>query len=183
MALDISLLYGEMVASALVHAAIVFAVYMMVTRFPLPEAYRLIGFIGICGGLSWVVQNLFLLMLQSSSCGGIKAYGGVAWGATVASLITAGMLAIPTYFEPMRLVVSHLFITHPEVQQGGVVVASTTNEANGPTEETEESEVNGPTEEGDAIRFREIALGAGFWGAFAGAYGIGIGSLYGTSCT
>jgi hypothetical protein len=30
--------------------------------------------------------------------------------------------------------------------------------------------------------FQEFAIGASYWGAFAGAYGFGVGSLYAGSC-
>ena len=35
----------------------------------------------------------------------------------------------------------------------------------------------------DYQSFKEIAIGAGYWAAFGGAYGVGIGSLYAAKCT
>ena len=35
----------------------------------------------------------------------------------------------------------------------------------------------------DYQTFKEIAIGAGYWAAFGGAYGVGIGSLYAAKCT
>ena len=35
----------------------------------------------------------------------------------------------------------------------------------------------------DYQTFKEIAIGAGFWAAFGGAYGVGIGSLYAAKCS
>jgi hypothetical protein len=185
MALDVSLLYGEMVASALAHIGVVFAVYMFIKAIPgLQGLTRSLVFIGSCAVLSLVVQALFLVVLQSSSCGGIKSYGGVAIGSAIACAITLVMVAIPLFIEPLRLVVSHLFIEHQplvgpvEAKQEAIVVeastqiATTTQTGGGLTLEPYNEQV-----------FTEMTLGAGFWGAFAGAYGIGVGSLWGAKCS
>lgn len=184
MALDVSMLYGEMVASALAHIGIVFAIFMLIKAIPgLTDLYRSLVFIGCCTLLSWIVQALLLAVLQSSSCGGIKSYGGVAIGASIAAVITLVMIAIPLFIEPLRLVVSHLFIEHQPLvnaivaQQEEIVVDA--------AQKIEQTQSGGglPPADYDSQVFKEMTLGAGFWGAFAGAYGVGVGSLWGARCS
>jgi hypothetical protein len=197
MALDVSMLYGEMVASALAHIGIVFAIFMLIKAIPgLTDLYRSLVFIGCCTLLSWIVQALLLAVLQSSSCGGIKSYGGVAIGASIAAVITLVMIAIPLFIEPLRLVVSHLFIEHQPLvnaivaQQEEIVVdaANNINQAEQtaqpqPTAQTQQSGGGLRPDDYDSQLFKEMSLGAGFWGAFAGAYGVGVGSLWGARCS
>jgi len=192
MALDVSMLYGEMVASALAHIGIVFAIFMLIKAIPgLTDLYRSLVFIGCCTLLSWIVQALLLAVLQSSSCGGIKSYGGVAIGSTIAATITLVMIAIPIFIEPLRLVVSHLFIEHQPLvnaivaQQEEIVVdaANNINQAEQTAQTQPQSGGGLRPDDYDSQLFKEMTLGAGFWGAFAGAYGVGVGSLWGARCS
>lgn len=185
MALDVSLLYGEMVASAILHIAIVFAIFMLITSLQIEAGImRLLIFLGACVLLSWGVQAVLLAVLQASSKGGVKSFYSVAVGATVAAAITAGMIAIPMFIEPARLVVSSLFILHhtlgspQEIAQGVAVVeaAASVAEASGTSRQAGGGSLDPEAFEQQSLK--EIAFGAGFWGAFAGAYGIGVGSLF-----
>ena len=122
MPLDTNLLYGEMAASWIAHMAIPFGASMAIRAILNTSDYKILAFIGLCAALSFVCQFGFLMFLQSSSCGGIKNYLDVAKGAFIAMLITVGAIAIPTYVESMRLVVSQLFGDHkilmtPELAQ------------------------------------------------------------------
>lgn len=188
MALDVSMLYGEMVASALAHIGIVFAIFMLIKAIPgLTDLYRSLVFIGCCTLLSWIVQALLLAVLQSSSCGGIKSYGGVAIGSTIAATITLVMIAIPIFIEPLRLVVSHLFIEHQPlvnaiVAQQEEIVVDAANRIE-QSAQTQQSGGGLRPDDYDSQLFKEMSLGAGFWGAFAGAYGVGVGSLRGARCS
>ena len=180
MALDVSLLYGEMVASAILHVAIVFAIYMLISSLQMEAGVtRLLLFLGACVLISWGVQAILLAILQASGNGGVKSFSSVAVGATVAAAITAAMMAIPMFIEPARLVVSSLFMMHHAVNSSAVAeavveAAATVSErkvqAGGGAQETAQ-------EAFDKQSLKEIAFGAGFWGAFAGAYGVGVGSL------
>jgi hypothetical protein len=178
MALDVSLLYGEMVASAILHIAIVFAIFMLISSLQIEAGLvRLLIFLGACVFLSWGVQAVLLAILQASSKGGVKSFSSVAVGATIAAAITAGMIAIPMFIEPARLVVSSLFILHhtlgspQEIAQAAAVVEAATSLA-------QKGGGSLDPEAFDQQSLKEIAFGAGFWGAFAGAYGIGVGSLF-----
>lgn len=185
MALDTNLLYGEMVASWIAHLAIPFGVAMVIRAVFNTSDWKILIFVGMCVALSFLCQFGFLLILQSSSCGGVKDYGSVAKGAFVAMLITAGLIAIPTYMESMRLVVSQLFGAHRELltpdmeRQYGRVIAAAESVASTP-KQSGGAALTLPEYEDQT--FQEIAFGASYWGAFAGAYGIGIGSLFSAKC-
>lgn len=180
MALDVSLLYGEMVASAILHVAIVFGIFMLISSLQIEAGIvRILIFLGACVLLSWGVQATLLAILQASSKGGVKSFSSVAVGASIAAAITAGMIAIPMFIEPARLVVSSLFILHhtlgspQEIAQGMAVVEAAASVAGG--------QAGGGSLDPEAFdrqSLKELAFGAGFWGAFAGAYGIGVGSLF-----
>jgi len=183
MPLDINLLYGEMAGSWIAHLAIPVAASMLVGVLPyMAPSTKVMIFIGVCTAFSFVCQYGFLAMLQSSSCQGIKDYGSVFRGAVMAALITAGMIAIPAYVEPMRLVVSMMFFDHkalltPEqaaAQKQIVEAASAIAHQRGGAAIT--------PDEYDDQTFQEIASGASYWAAFAGAYGVGIGSLTAAVC-
>lgn len=201
MALDVSLLYGEMVASAILHVAIVFAIYMLISSLQMEAGVtRLLLFLGACVLISWGVQAILLAILQASGNGGVKSFSSVAVGATVAAAITAAMMAIPMFIEPARLVVSSLFMMHHAVDSSAVAeavveAAATVSERKVQAgERSGERSVTSTVGTGTSLQaggggqetaqeafdkqsLKEIAFGAGFWGAFAGAYGVGVGSL------
>jgi hypothetical protein len=155
MALDIYLLYGEMVGSWIVHIAIVMgmALFVKLIMADSTKFMKIMTFAGLCCLASFLFQSMFLISLQANSCSGVKNYGNVFIGSTIATAITAVMIAIPIFISPLRLIVSQLFMEHnPDLE--------------GNEEQT----------------FQEIKCGAGFWAAFAGAYGVGIGSLFAGKC-
>ena len=135
---------------------------------------------------------MLLAILQASSCEGIKDYGRIATAAAIGALITAGMVSIPSFFESMRLIVSQLFFSHkplltPQLAKinniltdagHDVLKASLTTDPG--TKQTGGAAIT--LDEYDTQTFQEIASGASYWSAFAGAYGIGIGSLFAASC-
>ena len=154
MALDIYLLYGEMVGSWIAHFAIVMGIALLVKFFTFESPFmRTATFAGLCCWVSFMFQSMFLISLQANSCSGVKNYGNVFIGSAIATVITAVMIAIPIFIVPLRLIVSQLFMEH-----------------------------NPESESNDEQTFLEIKWGAGFWAAFAGAYGVGIGSLFAGKC-
>ena len=171
MPLDTNLLYGEMVGSWLAHLAIPFATYMLINAMPTMDAFpKILIFIGVCTLLSFACQYMLLAILQASSCDGVKDYGSIATAAGIGALITAGMVSIPSFVESMRLVVSQMLFSHkplltPQLAKINEIL----------------------TDAGDRVLKAsltpdQIASGASYWSAFAGAYGIGIGSLFAASC-
>jgi len=185
MPLDTNLLYGEMAASWIAHLAIPFGASMVIRSVLNTSDYKIIAFIGLCVALSFVCQFGFLTFLQSASCGGVKNYTQVAKGAFIAMLITVGAIAIPVYIESMRLVVSQLFGSHkmlmtPEMAREHAQIVSA-SEQFAPAVQKGGAALS--YQEYDDQTFQEIAIGASYWSAFAGAYGIGIGSLFGAKCS
>jgi hypothetical protein len=197
MPMDTNLLYGEMAGSWLLHLAIPAAVAVLFSYLPTIDiktrSYILLGGTVL---ISFLVQAGLLTTLQASACSGVKDYGSIFAGAGIAALITAVMAAIPIFIEPMRLAVSQLFITHkPEMTSHQVkideIVIDAANrymkEVVG-TEEAEDPSV--PVQKGGALSAieyeqqgrRELTLGTAYWAAFAGAYGIGVGSLVAAKC-
>lgn len=135
---------------------------------------------------------MLLAILQASSCDGIKDYGRIATAAGVAALITAGMVFIPSYFESMRLVVSQMLFSHKPLLTAQLAKINNILTDAGHdvlkaslTPDPVAIQTGGAAitlDEYNTQTFQEIASGASFWSAFAGAYGIGIGSLFAASC-
>lgn len=141
-------------------------------------------FIVGCVGLSLLWQAMWLTVLQTSTCQGVKNVKGIAIGSAIAAAITAVMIALPVYVEPLRLIVSQLFIRHKTlltpafarvndalVEAGSKVMSASLQTGGALTPDEYEDQTS-----------QEIALGTSYWAAFAGAYGIGIGSLFAASC-
>jgi len=191
MPLDTGLLYGEMVGSAFAHAAIPIGAILIIRalRDVIPPQTSLI-FLAICISLSFLAQMAFLMILQANACSGIKNFVGIAHGALIAALITGGMVSIPIFIEPMRFMVSQLFIDHkilltPELQklydttaQAGVDIMSISKP---------EGDVLKPSGSIDKEGYEdqtlsELSAGSSYWSAFAGAYGVAFGSLMAATC-
>ena len=191
MPLDTNLMYGEMVGSAFAHIAIPMGIVLVLNWLPYmslsKRTWLLLGFTVL---LSFLFQFGFLTFLQASSCQGVKNYTSIGMGALIAAGVTGIMIAIPTFFEPMRLLVSQLFGDHKplltpelarinnEVEQAGIKFFKA-------------STVPLPVQGGGAAltidnyekqTLNEIQIGVSYWAAFAGAYGIGLGSLVAATC-
>jgi hypothetical protein len=94
------------------------------------------------------------------------------------------MLAIPAFSEPMRLMISTLIMKHniilnPTDAANEKILIDVAQKLTGTVPEA--SVQVQPTERDieDQTR-REIAIGAGYWGFAAGAYGIGLGTMFAT---
>ena len=186
--MDTNLLYGEMAGSWLAHLAIPAAIAVLFSYLPAMET-KTRGLI-LLGGtvvLSFLVQAGLLTSLQAAACKGVKDYGSIFTGAAIAATITAILAAIPIYFEPMRLAVSQLFIKH----MPALTVESARIE--GIATKAAEAYVGGDTiavQQGGALTTdeyaeqerKELTIGTAYWTAFAGAYGIGLGSLIAAKC-
>ena len=208
MPLDPNLVYGTMVGSWIAHLAIPVAVLIAVQQVG-PDNWKLWFILG-CVGLSLLWQAMWLTVLQTSSCSGIKNVKGLAIGSLIAAAITAGMTLIPVYIEPMRLIVSQLLISHKTlltpavahvndalVDSGNKIfsasilqnnpepTAPAMNHALNSGDPTAPAQYGGAAitpDEYETQTAQEIAYGTSYWAAFAGAYGIGIGSLFAATC-
>jgi len=111
------------------------------------------------------------------------------------------MIAIPAFIEPMRLLVSQLFFRHktlltPQLAEMNKILIETgqrvlekslTEDARREAEAKADIVVQHggaaiSPDEYERQTFQEIASGASYWAAFAGAYGIGVGSLIAAKC-
>ena len=196
MPLDTNLMYGEMVGSAFAHMAIPMGIVLVLNWMPYmslsKRTWLLLGFTVI---LSFAFQFGFLTFLQASSCRGVKNYASIGMGSLIAAGVTGIMIAIPTFFEPLRLLVSQLFGDHKPLLTPELANINNMVERAG-TEFYKASEVplpsqGPPVQRGGAAltiddyekqTLNEIQIGVSYWAAFAGAYGIGLGSLVAATC-
>jgi predicted TIM-barrel enzyme len=185
MALDLNLLYGEMFASAMIHGTIPYLIYFLSRNIPsLSHMNYILVLLGGCAFISFLLQFGLLTALQANSCKGVKDFTSISIGAIVAAVITASMLAIPAFSEPMRLMISTLIMKHniilnPTDAANEKILIDVAQKLTGTVPEA--SVQVQPTERDieDQTR-REIAIGAGYWGFAAGAYGIGLGTMFAT---
>ena len=173
-----------MVGSWLMHLTIPFGVAMFVGNM---GTMKSAAFIGICTVASLMTQAGFLAIMQSSSCNGVKDYGSIATGAVIAALLTAAMIAIPTFVEPMRLVVSQLFMRHntlltPALARMNDILSETGERVMKASLVSQQGGAAISPEQYEKQTFDEIAVAASYWAAFAGAYGVGLGSLIAAKC-
>lgn len=196
MPLDTSLLYGEMVGSWISHLAIPFGASLVIGALPYMEvSKKVILLIAASIVLSFVAQFAFLMFLQASSCKGVQNYGSIFAGALIGAGITGAMVAIPLYVEPMRLAVSQLFGSHkslltPEQARmneivttaGKGLVEASVPLAPIPDTITQKGGASLTPDQYDNQTFKEMMIGSSYWAAFAGAYGIGIGSMIAVKC-
>lgn len=187
MPLDTNLLYGEMLASAIAHAAIPFATVLLISVLPYVDfGYKPLVFLVLCTVLSLFVQFAFMLILQVSACSGLNNIVSVGYGSLIGALISAIMYAIPVYLTPMRYMVSQLFMDHrvrmtSDMARAHEIVTKAALDLTG---------LQGQSQRGGALESKEyeeqtmheISAGSSYWGAFAGAYGVALGSLIAATC-
>ena len=195
MGLDTNLLYGEMFGSWLIHLSFPVLASVIIGILPYqPLATRIWMLLGITVLLSAVTQFGFLAYLQSAACNGVKDYAPVATGAGIATLITALMTAVPLFVQPMRLAVSQLFVSHkalltPQLEafnklmmDASIKTGEIVNDGKSQTGGALSLPTPLPPMDYEDQTLKEMMIGASYWAAFAGAYGIGFGSLMNTTC-
>jgi len=196
MPLDMNLLYGMMASSGIAHAAIPFGISMAVNQLTWSHFNKLMLFLSICVALSFLCQFGLLTGLQAQTCRGVKDVSTISLGALIAAVITAAMLAVPAFIEPMRLVVSNIIEPHQSLQtaEGAqyekILIAAAADMAKVGKDQSSTDATRSVSQKGGGLQadeyevqtFQEITRGAMYWGAFAGAYGIGIGSLIASKC-
>lgn len=158
----------------------------------------------ICSTIYAFVINLCVLtFLQTTNCNGLKNFGGIAAGAGISAALTLFFMWIPSIWEDLRLAISQLFIAHhalltaSEAAGEGVIVDAGKRISSLLNTEKEPLAVAVPLppsgikqsggkrltpEEYDDQTFNEIKAAMAYMSAFAGAYGIGIGSRYAINC-
>jgi hypothetical protein len=148
---------------------------------------------------SFIVNFGALLFLQTTSCDGLKDAGGVAVGAGIGALITGFFMWIPSTWEGLRLSISQVFVNHQslltptEVAQDNILAPASMRmlaiPSAPPAIEPHVVEIQPQTggnrltpEEYADQTFNEIKSALSYMAAFAGAYGVGIGSRYAVKC-
>ena len=185
MPLDTGLLYGEMIAAAILHIAFPFAVVLIISALPYMGLFqKSLVFIGLVVALSFLSQLGFMMILQVNSCSGINNFAGRFKGAVIGAIITAVMISIPVFITPMRTMVSQYFIKHNTLMTGDAqrraeIVANAAEQL--AAVPATQSGGGGIIEYEDQT-FREMSAGSSYWGAFAGAYGVAFGSLLSATC-
>lgn len=197
MPMDTNLFYGVMVGSAGLHAVIPLVVGVILGMTTLSLQTKMIVMLVLIVALSFLVQSGLLTALQANSCNGVKSYRNIFVGAGIGGLITLIMAAIPIFIEPLRLVVSQIFVDHkplltPElarINQFVTKAAVDFSEITGGAESESLALTPTPTppvqsggaaldpEQYESQTLRETQTAAAYWTAFAGAYGIAIGSI------
>jgi hypothetical protein len=183
MPLDTGLLYGEMIAAAVLHIAFPFAAVLIVSALPYMALFqKSLVFIGLVVTLSFLSQLGFMTILQVNSCSGINNFSGIFKGAIIGAIITAVMISIPVFIQPMRTMISQYFIKHNTLMTGDAqrradIVANAAEQL-----AAVPMKGGGGIIEFEDQTFREMSAGSSYWGAFAGAYGIAFGSLLSATC-
>lgn len=213
MAIDSSLLYSDMAVSFILNLVGPLAIAALFSSFfstmSLSSRVWLLIF---CSAIYAFVINLCVLtFLQTTSCDGLKDFGGIAAGAGISAALALFFTWIPTVWEGLRLAISQLFIYHhtllttSEAAGEGVIVDASKKMSSMLNTTSEPMAVAVPLpplavavplppeikqgggkrltpEEYDDQTFSEIKAAMAYMSAFAGAYGIGIGSRYAVSC-
>ena len=206
MAMDSSLLYWDMAISFVLHLVGPFAIATIFSSFlrDYPLSVRVWILIISSMVFSFIVNFGTLLFLQTTSCDGLKDAGGVAVGAGISAILTGFFMWIPSIWEGLRLSISQVFINHQsimtptEAAQDQILAPASMKMLSIPTASAPPAaplaiavppswatQTGGkrltPEEYADQT-FNEIKSALAYMSAFAGAYGVGIGSRYAVKC-
>lgn len=182
---DTSILYGEMAGSWALHLTMPLVAGFMMKAVP-ATAPRLLILISMIVVMSFALQTGLIAFLQQAACNGVKNYSRIFIAGAIAAVITAVMVAIPAYIEPARLVVSQLFTSHrsqptPEKERMEEIIEGAA--AKLATVSVQQTGGAMTIDEFQQQTEREISIGMAYWAAFAGAYGIGVGSMIASKCS
>ncbi len=203
--MDMYTLYGEAVASFLLHGALVFVVVAALGSLISDDSSRapfFVGFVLLMAVGSFVINGGLLTVLHQLTCSGVKNVTGILKGAGVSSLITAVMSLIPFFVEPLRLVVSQIVMPHrylatparveaesvlkdAATQVQGLAAAAAAGGTLAPEVRTPlTGEGVGSLAAADyAIQtLQEARVAASYLAAFAGAYGMALGAQWTSDC-
>ena len=191
--MDSGLLYGDMLASFLFHLAgpIAFVTLFsgLLSSYPLTTRVWIVIIATVL--FSFIVNFCALLFLQTTSCGGLKDAGGIAKGAVIGAALTGLFMWLPSIWEGLRLAISQVAIEHKslltplEAAQDRVIVPASQQllAVSAPPETPIQTGGKRLTPEEYADQtFSEIKTAMAYMAAFAGAYGVGIGSRYAVNC-
>jgi hypothetical protein len=198
--MDTGVLYGEMAASFLLHLATPFTVGTLLSNFAVGSGTTrttLLIIVGITVGVSVLIQMGLLTFLQAHSCGGVKNVSGIMAGTLVSAALTAFFSALPVFIEGLRLTISQVLVNHlpiftpqqfaayQKILADSVALVKAGGDAAGvqvPAEMEMIKKLGVTPEEYEEQTLKEGMIGMSYMAAFAGAYGIGIGSFKAAKC-
>jgi predicted TIM-barrel enzyme len=187
MPLDTSLQIAEEAGSALLHAVLPWAaspVLSYMTDASLKQ--KLMVLIVVCTIASFLIQFGMLTALQQVSCQGVQNFGGILKAATIAALLTAAMVWLPTTVDWVRLTVSERFMVHHPIQTPVQQAVSAVVEKAAVDVAGLESQTGGSRPitmaEYEEQTLQETRWAMSYMAAFAGIFGIAIGGLHATDC-
>jgi ABC-type multidrug transport system fused ATPase/permease subunit len=191
MPLDTSLQIAEEAGSALLHAVLPWAaspVLSYMTDAPLKQ--KLMVLIVVCTIASFLIQFGMLTVLQQVSCQGVQNFGGILKAATIAALLTAAMVWLPTTVDWVRLTVSERVMVHHPIQTpvqqavSAVVEDAAVKVATLESAATQQAGGSRPITLADYEEqtLQETRWAMSYMAAFAGIFGIAIGGLHATDC-
>jgi len=116
--MDTSFLYWEMLASFMLHLAGPLAIAAMFASVMKGYSAMTRVYIIILGSVIWsfIVNFGVLTVLQTTSCGGLQDFKGVAIGAAISAILTAFFMWVPSIWEGLRLAISQVFVPHQPLQ-------------------------------------------------------------------
>ncbi len=143
-----------------------------------------------------VTNFLLLLAVHATTCSGVKDVLGVLKGASVSIPITVGMSILPFLIEPVRLLISQIVMTHKHlaskerialeniaIDAAVATFGKTEGLPDTPAVQVESIDAESLPEKEYALQtLKEARLAASYLAAFAGVYGMAIGSLWTNDC-
>lgn len=190
MAMDMYTLYGETVASFLLHGVLAFLMGVLVTQFGIGGiafyvVFALLLFIG-----SALINGGLLTILHQLTCSGVKNVSGILKGAGISGLLTAGIGLLPFAIPPLRLLISQMFISHKHLGTEKLIEAETVltdaaKKIHSLSSSSSSSSISAEfltPEKYEVQTLREAQIAVGYMAAFAGAYGMAIGAHWTSQC-
>lgn len=195
MAINSSLLYWDMAASFILNLvgplAIVALFSSVLSSYSLTTRVWLLIFASAV--YTFIINLCMLTFLQTTSCDGLKDFSGILAGSVISAVLAVFFMWIPSVWEGLRLSISQVFVDHHSlltpseaVRETAIVQVARQLVSPVPSAPPIAIKQGGgkrlTPEEYDDQTFSEIKAAMSYMSAFAGAYGIGIGSRYAVSC-
>lgn len=195
MAVDSSLLYWDMVVSFLLNLVGPLAIATLFSGVlsPYPLTTRVWLLILASAVYAFVINMCVLTFLQTTSCNGLKDFSGILAGAGISGALALFSMWVPSIWEGLRLAISQVFVDHhalltPSEAVSESVIVNAGRQLLTPVADENLTAIKQSggkrltPEEYDDQTFSEIKAAMSYMSAFAGAYGIGIGSRYAVTC-
>lgn len=202
MGLDTGTIGAMMATSAVLHLAVVFVIGRMFAS--MQSKIAILVFVIIA---SAIIQAVYMTVMQSLSCGGVKNPTGILVGWLASVGFTTFFAALPVFISGLRLTISegyasifggligiqgHRPLMLPRdiadakaIATAAVAVVSKEPDAAAAAASASDiaSKIGLTEEQYAAQTLTEIVRGMSFMTGFAGAYGVGVGTFYAGACS